>query len=571
MMSRARQAAGAAFLAAVLGGAHAQVPDALEVARRLGQAGAVDLALEHVEQRQPKDAAAASWIGWETLRLQLLARRGRHADVLARVRSHPDSLQARPALVALLAARSSLRLGQPAAARRLLAQAFLQPDLAPGDYRDARLAVIESYLAERNGEAAYRSMLRFRQDFAPVRTDEAEHFVTGLIAAGRVDEAAGWLASLEPDSPSAALLRLRAGLIKPQTALSQARALVAKTPSESAWGLLAEAGRALNDPAIAVEVLEGRLNASDFDEGLAAPRDRTAALWKAYSEAGQRAANEAQLLSGDDPAWVKRAGVLQSSRPQLARALLGSLILQGRSPGTRTEAGLQLLASLRTAKLGRAALHLFADRQQFPLAEMDPVLKLQLGNVAAESRQGAMAVGYWQGLTPPADATAQEWQVRRAEALFQAGMTSQAIDMARTLLETQPAPVPAPSAELLRRLMAIAAEALEIGQTRPAKELFASLLPLTNGPDRAVVLRSLGKAHESSGEFRAAAGAYLQGASLAAAPESDRDALQAREAAANALAKAGMLADARAVYEWLARNASDRVMRDRAVRALGNL
>ena len=64
---------------------------------------------------------------------------------------------------------------------------------------------------------------------------------------------------------------------------------------------------------------------------------------------------------------------------------------------------------------------------------------------------------------------------------------------------------------------------------------------------------------------------YLQGASLAAAPESDRDALQARESAANALAKAGMRADARAVYEWLARNAADMMIRDRALRALSRL
>jgi transcriptional regulator GlxA family with amidase domain len=81
----------------------------------------------------------------------------------------------------------------------------------------------------------------------------------------------------------------------------------------------------------------------------------------------------------------------------------------------------------------------------------------------------------------------------------------------------------------------------------------------------------LAKARELRGEFRAAADAYFNAAALYASPDADREALRAREWGAVNLAKAGLLDDARATYQWLAANAKDPAIRDSAARALKNL
>src|SRR5574340_616237 len=71
-------------------------PDAVQ---RLASAGAPQLALNRVEQSQPRDAAAPRWADWEILRLQLLFQLDRYADVLQRASALPASMPAAPGRV----------------------------------------------------------------------------------------------------------------------------------------------------------------------------------------------------------------------------------------------------------------------------------------------------------------------------------------------------------------------------------------------------------------------------------------------------------------------------------------
>jgi len=551
--------------AGLIATAAAPAAEPIEIARRIALGGALDLALERIEQGQPSDPSAASWGDWELMRLELWSRRGRDAEILKRVASYRD--RALPERVASgifgIAARTAQRRGQPVEARWYLARVLLRPELPAADYRDTRLAVIESYLIERNGGDAYQAMLRFQQDFTPLRREEAERFVVGLLGLDRPADAASWLVLLDPASPAAAALRLRAGLIKPEVAIAQARALIAKGAGESALALLAAAGQAQKNRAIEIEVAETRLNAGSTAEQ-AAQEGRAAILWKLYVEAGQAIANDAQLLSGDDAAWVERARRMFPAQPGLARALLGALATGTRSAEVRGMTHLQILTSLRDAKLQWTALRLFSDRQRFPTTQLDPRVRLQLGQLAAEQKLPADAVRYWQGLPAPAGMSGPEWQVRYLAVLYQAGMTDAGLDVAKSLLGARPPLAP----ELVRRMIAIASEALDVWHVKAAESLFGMLLPLSVGPDRSVVLLGLARARELTGEFRAAADAYLTVAALSAAPETDREALKARESGAINLAKAGMLDDARATYQWLARNAKDPAIRENAGRAL---
>jgi hypothetical protein len=564
-MVSARQVLQMVLVCAAAGNAFPQSPESLDITRRMARAGAIDIAIERVNQSQPINRADPRWLEWELLRIELLVQRTRHSEVIQRAAdlsrvAIPDGVARQ---VWLSAGRSALSMGRPVDARLWLLRYFLGSELGGKDYRETRLAVIDSYLDEKNVEDAYRSMLRFAQEFAPVTASEAERFVAQLLAFDRAQDAATFLPQLDKTSPAAAMLRLRAGLLSPEAGIAHARALLAKGMSPSALPLLADAASRSKDRALQIEVLERQLDAGGQLQP-AIREERTATTWKAYNEIGQHTANRLQLLIGDEGAWLERAPGLAAKEPQLARSLYGHIASIARQDDVRARAQVQLIASLREAKLSLCALHLFADKKRFPVAALDARVRLLLGELAAESKRPAEAVRYWQGLNLPREASAQDHALRYLSVLVNAGMIDEALLVAQRLASASPPPAPV----VFTRLLAIAQDALELWQVKAAEALFGMTLTHARGPERVESLLGLGRTRELLGEFRMAADAYLNAALLSNTPESDRESLRAREAAAINLAKAGMRDDARALYSWLASNAKEPQVREQAQRAL---
>src|SRR5512146_3113530 len=207
------------FLFWALGVLAADRPDALGTARQLASSGAYRLALDRVEQSQPPDAGGLRWAEWEALRLRLLSRLDRHADVLARAAALSASMPAEPLRECLaLAARAAVATSQGSLARRYTARILWQ--LAPPSdvAKKIRLLVIESYVADRKGDDAFRSMLRFQQDYQPLDRNTATRFVEALLDLDMAREAVNWLGSLDDAGPVKLLLRLRTGLISADAA-----------------------------------------------------------------------------------------------------------------------------------------------------------------------------------------------------------------------------------------------------------------------------------------------------------------------------------------------------------------
>jgi len=552
----------------IAGSVQAQVADTPVAVRHIADSGAAELALDYVDRSQPKHSSAAGWAEWENLRLELLVRQGRDADIVARAKSYSPALVSGPAFVELAprAARAAVNSSEPVQGRRWLGQAFLatggRSELGDSEYRAARQLVIEAYLAEGRAEAAYSAMLRFQQDFAPLRLDEAERFVGGLSSLERYSEAAGWITQLDAQSPLASVLRMRAGLLAPDDAIMQARAQIAKGIG-SGWTLLEEAGRMKNDRVIAIEVTEHRLNGSvAMAVGFGRSDGGASALWALYAEAALQVANQAQLLTGDDAAWLAYAQRMGASQPQSARALLGHLAVSGAVPRLKADARTRLLASLRGSKLQRAALELFSDARIRPIDAMEPGLRYELGEMAADLGSLEAATHYWRGMAVPDGMNSVHWTLRKISLFVHAGMPEEALVASGGLDAKQPLPQ-----ESRGRLLSIATDAIARAQYRVAERLLTTLLVQSADAERPVVLTALGKCYQGQGDPRAAAAAFLQAALSMAAPGS-HEALQAREAAAQALLKAGLRADARAVYEWLSRNAKHQGIRDSASRAL---
>ena len=132
----------------------------------------------------------------KALRCEVLARLNRREALLARVDRAAAGPRPRAAQRLLCrgrprrASQERSAVGARATPRRLLWQRTADADEA----KAARLTVIESYLAERRGEDAFRSMLRFQQDYQPLERAVTERFAEALLDLGLDSEALNWLA-----------------------------------------------------------------------------------------------------------------------------------------------------------------------------------------------------------------------------------------------------------------------------------------------------------------------------------------------------------------------------------------
>jgi hypothetical protein len=548
---------------------------ALETARGLAASGAPQLALARVEQLQPREAGAPGWTEWEALRLTLLVDLKRNDEVLRRAAALPAGMP-QPALrqCLLAAARAAVAAGQGAAARAYAARLLWQLDATAGEARGARLIVIESYALERQGESAFRAMLRFDQDYRPLGRDVTERFVERLLDLGLEKEAVNWLAGLDDASALKLRLRFRTGLVTPDAAIAQARVQLAKTGTAAGkadggadyWQMLAEVAEKHGNGVLRIEALERLLHLSN---GVDAQRRRalTGRLWQAYATEAQAAASQGTVLSGDDAAWLDHAARRLGTNPQQSRSLFSYLLTRSGAPReTRFSAQLQLAFSLYQDGLDQTALVLFSDERAGPDG-LDPQARYLLGSIAEAHNAPASALRFWQGLATPPGVGAEEWQVRLAVMQWRAGEVEAAANTMRALVKpVKSLPGPASS-----RALALAREMLDAGKPGPAEELYAALLPLAGRGDARDILLALGGIAESAARHARAADYFLRAALVDESRATDALALQARLAAAMNLARAGYRDDALAQIQWLLKHSKDPAQIEAARRALSRM
>ena len=551
------------LLLAIAAAACARPAAALETARNLAASDAPHLALARVELLQPRDPGAPRWADWEALRLTLLVGLKRNGEVLKRAAALPAGMP-QPALRLVLqaATRAAVAEGQGATARAYASRLLWQLEPTPEEARALRLLVIESYAAERQGDAAFQAMLRFEQDYRPLERGVAERFVERLLELGMEKEAVNWLAGLDDASALKLQLRLRTGLADASAVVAQARAQLAKGGGPEYWQVLAAAAAKQGNGVLRVEALERLLN----HDGARAPLALATELWQAYQSEAQRAANEGRLLAGDDTAWLDFAARRLGANAQQSRALYAHLSRDSTARDTRQVAQLQLVFSLYQSGLDLAALRLFGGEEADPAA-IDPRARYLLGSIAEARNAPPLAVRYWQGLGAPPDAGAEEWQVRLATMQWRSGAADAAAGTMRALAKQAKA-LPDPAA---RRALALAREMLGAAKPDLAEEMLVALLPLAGpGPAREM-LYALGGTAESASQFARAADYFLRSALALDAKAPDALALQARLAAAANLARAGYRDDARAQLLWVLKNAKDPAQIDTARRELSRL
>ena len=544
-------------------GAVAEAPEAV---RRMAGAGAVELALTRIEAMQPREATSPGWAEWEGLRCEVLARLGRRDALLARVKalpseSHTASLN--PCLAE--AARATLAQNEPAIARAHAAKLIWQANATSEEAKAARLTVIESYVAERRGDDAFRSMLRYQQDYQPLERATAERFAEAMLDLNLDREALNWLSASDEVSAARLRLQLRGATMAPEAVVTQARAAYARNADPAYWRAIHEAALRARNGALQIEALERMLHTAD-SRNEALMSESAQRLWQAYSATAVEIANREQLLTGEDGAWADFAARRLGSEPFLSRAFYGHLAQRTENPDLRRHAQLQLTFSLQSAGLDYTALRLM-QRSGVDVANLDAQTRYLLGAIAVKRNDAPLASRLWSELPTPANVNVIEWQLTLARTLLQAGDADASVNTIKTLLAGR-GPV---SPELAQRILELGHETLDLRKLDAAQVFYELVVPMASETAAREALFGLGRTHELKGEPLAASAAYLRSALLLPAASPDARALQARMLAALNLMRAGLRDDARAQFEWLVKNSRDPALAEAARRGLERL
>jgi hypothetical protein len=529
--------------------------------RALIDAGAAQLALARIEALQPADPGAARWAEWESMRCEALARLGRHDVLLARGASLPPERTPVPANCLLESARAAVAQNEGPLARIHAAQLLWQSKATPAQIQSARLAVIESYVADGRGEDAYRSMLRFQQDYQPLDRAIAARFAEALLDVGRDREALNWIGPSEEAGPTRLRLQLRSAGLTPEAVIRQARAAYAKTRDPAYWRVVLEASGRRKNVAAEVEAREYLLQHAAAGARPTAT-DAARQLLQAYLAAAREVGNREGLLAGDDTAWSDYAARRVATEPPVSRAFYAFLAQHAQSADSRRNAQLALTFSLMQAKLDYAALHVLRALVT-GTDKLDPQARYLLGTIAANREDPALALQLWDGLQTPANVKPDAWQLTVARTALRAGNAALGVETMRRLLSASAGP------ETLQGAFDLAQEMAELRKLAEAQALYEALARMASDNRLREALFGLGRVHELKGEAPAAATAYLRSALLAGA--SDANALRARLLAAENLERAGLKDDARAQFQWLLKNAKEAAIVEAARRALARL
>lgn len=536
----------------------------VEVAR----SGAPELALARMDRLQPApETDLVGWMSWERERIAILEAKGDSARVLARLAALPvavpddfsrwalgqraaaeidsgDPEAARATLRELLWHRiDGLPLEATARWRRMLVHTYLQQDLLD----DARLALVRYRADFGDGNPEWRWLAARVQ----LRTGHPQTALT-LVSeeTGGIGKVLQLLARLRIGvDPAAVIERQALGLADTETA-DEVKGL--------ALGVAALAAAEDRRPVDEVRHLEKALT-FPFDVEIGArllglDADR---LWRAYLALGQAWGNQEQRLLGRDEDWYFPATEALEKDPLRARVLFAVLAEYGSAPQRRDLAHEYLVSSLAELPGGeRLIQRLYLQSKRFnDPAKLPRVIRYRLIDQALERGELETASRLMAGLQAPPRGTARfEWDLRRARVALFTGETEAGVQLLEQLLAGDELAQPG----RVDRLLQVIFDLQTLQQHQRALALFDALLARSlELKQRRELLFWKADSYQALAQYDEAAWYYLKSATLNDPQAMDPWAQTARYRAAQALAKAGFIEDARRIYQSLLRATRD--------------
>lgn len=586
----------------------APIPDpnliTLQMVSGMASAGAPNLALKLMDEHQPDFGQdPVGWMSWERERLYIYQSGGSWQAVISRAEALPKDVSADfRAWEEMQAADAWLHLGDGAKARALVLPILWAPGDLPDDQELAllRRLVIRSYIAGGRLDDAQSAVIRYRQDY-PKDAGEWPLLEARLYLKTQQPQAA--LDVLQdvkgPDADVLALLAaLRAGEVAPQDAMGQAVALGSdsKAPESErvhAWVIAAEAAEDIKNPVARISAMQSGLGIQagllDQDDVFPLTPDT---LWDAYLQYGEELGNELQLVVGDDQAWFMAASNRYDSDPVRAAALFAVVAFHAADPEQSRVAEWQFAALVQKQTFGDVVLRrLYLGSTRFKgVAAIPADVRYLLVDDVLEIPDIQLASELMQGLdAPPPETGAKAWQLKRAHVFILGGNPDAGVAALKELLAPTPDPVPVP-ATAVAAIAAPAASSAPAPTSAPAAAsavaakpapkpeppvdaddvlqvlfdlqtlhrdkdtipFFEDLLKMPLEPEqRRQMLYWTADSYKALGDYSKAAELYLRSAMLLDPYAMDQWAQTARYQAAQMLAKAGYIDDARNLYKGL--------------------
>lgn len=545
--------------------------DELERIVAVAKGGATDLALTLLAKHQPPATQSQEWMRWETERLTILAQTQQWKEIAARVEQLPYYLPSPFVRWALAqAAEAQLAAEDGAAARRYLRRLVWTTAPEPEQLAQWRRLVIRSYLLDNNVADAHAALLRYKQDYRA--NNEAWKLLHAkvLLRARRNKAAFDVLQdtqSLEGKTLRA-LAGMRSGIRKAAAAKAQGLKLIEATQGkpelqQEAWALVAEAAARANDDVYRVIGLEQAITL--LGDGRPSERIYKVSadeLWQAYEWLAESLGNRLHLLVGNDQAWLEQAQYFESEEKAYSRSLYAFLTRRGALAATREEGHKRLTASLLANGGAPVVQWLYTRSKRFGSLDAIPAsVRYQLADMALKRRDVHFAARLLQGLErAPEGEDPDQWALRRARILIYAGDFKRGAVFLSQILDNKRALDP-PFAD---RYLQVLFDLQAVNRHAEAYVLLDSVYALVEEPrQQREILYWMADSQNALGEYQSAAELYLRSAHHRGAAGKDPWGHSARYQAAEALGKAGLIADARGVYGQLLAETADQ--RRRAV------
>ncbi|MBN1379144.1 MAG: hypothetical protein JXA04_07890 [Gammaproteobacteria bacterium] len=531
---------------------------------QLARDGAPGLALELLSQIQPKaEENFDGWLFFEQQRIEILRDWDMWEPLLKRLQEFPlaapTDLQ-RWAKVEMV--NAELQLGRGENARAHLRALLWQPPelLEQKEFSLYRRLVVRSYLVDNKLQDARRAIQRYEQDFGNKGDDWIKLKARVLLRIDRAAEAESLFSSdtsLDHEAQALKLLaRLRADKQPPQSILGEARKLagskgVAKADSARLWKVAAESAAALHSNLTLTKALE--------EAALLSPRlgnDPLFAvsgneLWAAYSQYALDEGNSMQFLIGQDERWLAEAEKWKDTRSQRERAFLTVVMFNGATMVARGKAYDRFLISIQKRDATVILLSkLFLDSSRFPIAGTIPnSVRYILVDDALAKNNIELATRLMSGLEQaPEDTDAFEWGLRRARVLILGGRADEGISVLNKLIDG----MENTDKKAVDRTTQVVFDLQTVGQHKEAILLFDKLDKLTVDPQlKRELLFWQADSYKAIGGWPRAAQLYLLSATLVDGKGYDLWGQTARFRAAEVLAEAAVIDDARRLYEGL--------------------
>ncbi len=532
----------------------------LDLLKNISAAGAPLLTLKMLDQAQPGiDQDLYEWILWEQERFSILAEWEQWDQLLIRIETLPADIpdQFKQQTVTFKA-RAFLELGQSSAARKVLRERlWLDLDQDSSNDEIWRRLIIESYINEGRSDDARVAMLRFDQDFSSTDLDWLLLRARVLIESDRHEQAIQVLAGREEwqAKMTSMLAAFRQQRIDKQELWRQVSkrsedADLSAAERSSLWALGYFAAEQMSpvDRVVALESLFRNRQPSP----LKLFQLQVDLLWQAYVEYAELVGNRSELLLGDDEKWLELAGSASQATPVKARALYAMLMLNSASSEASNRAAAGYLATFAEIDEDERNLleNLFNNSTTFSNARNIPAgIRFQLVDLALKSADIEEATRLMSGLnTVPPGISRFDWQLRQSRVLILGGRYEEGDQALQGLISEYLEPKP----EATDRILQVLFDMQTVEMHEQAIEHFQRLLQLDIEPKRRrEIFYWIADSYRGLEKYQQAALLYLQSAMMPAPDAMDPWAQTARFNAAESLQLAGLVDDARRIYQAL--------------------